>query len=174
MIAFAMLGDGDKAAELFSIVNPINRSSTPADAHRYKVEPYVVCADVYGARPHIGRGGWTWYSGSAGWLYRLIVESLLGLRLESGKLRLHPGLPRAWESFKMHYRYRETFYAKLLETVPGDHGARLRVEAGVTRQPFGAARRHLNQALARWVTDFLKKPASVPAGGWPAAGKRRS
>ena len=70
MIAFAMLGDGDKAAELFSIVNPINRSSTPADAHRYKVEPYVVCADVYAARPHIGRGGWTWYTGSAGWMHR--------------------------------------------------------------------------------------------------------
>jgi cellobiose phosphorylase len=74
------------------------------------VEPYVVAADVYGVEPHLGRGGWTWYTGSAGWMYRLIIESLLGLHLEVDKLRFCPTPPRDWPSFKMHYRYRETFY----------------------------------------------------------------
>ena len=70
VMAFAALGDGDKAAELFAMLNPINHSRTRADAHRYKVEPYVVCADIYSTKPHVGRGGWTWYTGSAGWLQR--------------------------------------------------------------------------------------------------------
>ena len=76
----------------------------------YKVEPYVVAADVYALSPHTGRGGWTWYTGSAGWMYRLILESLLGLRLEVDKLRFAPCLPADWETFKVHYRYRETVY----------------------------------------------------------------
>ena len=76
----------------------------------YKVEPYVVAADVYALSPHTGRGGWTWYTGSAGWMYRLILESLLGLRLEGDKLSFAPCLPADWTSFKVHYRYRETFY----------------------------------------------------------------
>jgi cyclic beta-1,2-glucan synthetase len=80
VMAFAALGDGDKAAELFSLLNPISHSRTRADAYRYKVEPYVVCADIYSTAPHVGRGGWTWYTGSAGWLQRAGVESLLGLR----------------------------------------------------------------------------------------------
>ena len=76
----------------------------------YKVEPYVVAADVYAATPHTGRGGWTWYTGSAGWMYRLIVESLLGLRLDVDKLRFAPCLPADWKAFTLHYRYRETVY----------------------------------------------------------------
>ncbi len=76
----------------------------------YKVEPYVVAADVYAVTPHIGRGGWTWYTGSAGWLYRLIVESLLGLRLDVDKLHLAPCLPADWQGFTVHYRHRETVY----------------------------------------------------------------
>ena len=81
-----------------------------ADAETYKVEPYVVAADVYAAPAHIGRGGWTWYTGSAGWMYRLILESLLGLRLEVDKLHFRPCLPAHWPSFTLHYRYRETTY----------------------------------------------------------------
>ena len=77
---------------------------------RYKVEPYVIAADVYALSPHTGRGGWTWYTGSAGWMYRLIVESLLGLRLEGDKLSFAPCLPADWKEFKVHYRYRETVY----------------------------------------------------------------
>jgi cellobiose phosphorylase len=76
----------------------------------YKVEPYVISADVYAVEPHTGRGGWSWYTGSAGWMYRLIVESLLGLRMEAGKLRFAPVLPPAWEGFTMEYRHRNTLY----------------------------------------------------------------
>ena len=80
-LAFALLGDGDRAGELFSIINPINHASTRAGIHRYKVEPYVACADVYSAAQHVGRGGWTWYTGSAGWMYRTAVEGILGIQL---------------------------------------------------------------------------------------------
>jgi cyclic beta-1,2-glucan synthetase len=88
----------------------VTRSATPETAALYRVEPYVVAADVYAVPPHTGRGGWTWYTGSAGWMYRLITESLLGLRLEVDKLRFAPCLPQAWPSLKIHYRYRETNY----------------------------------------------------------------
>jgi cyclic beta-1,2-glucan synthetase len=91
------------------------------------VEPYVVAADVYSVRPHTGRGGWRWYTGSAGWLYRLIVESLLGLRLEVDKLRLSPCLPADWKGFNVHYRYRETVYHIVVLLTPAVDG-----HAGVT------------------------------------------
>src|SRR6185369_7148784 len=81
VLAFAALGDGDKAGELFSILNPINHASTRAGAHRYKVEPYVMAADIYSETPHVGRGGWTWYTGSAGVMYRAGLEWILGFRL---------------------------------------------------------------------------------------------
>ncbi len=109
-MAFAALGDSRRAWEMLTIINPVGHGRTPAGIETYKVEPYVVAADVYAVSPHIGRGGWTWYTGSAGWMYRLIVESLLGLRLEVDKLRFEPCLPADWESFKVHYRYRETTY----------------------------------------------------------------
>jgi cellobiose phosphorylase len=109
-MAFAALGDSRRAWELFDLINPVNHARTEAAVATYKVEPYVVAADVYAVAPHIGRGGWTWYTGSAGWLYRLIVESLLGLKLEVDKLRFAPCLPADWESFRLHYRYRETLY----------------------------------------------------------------
>ena len=92
------------------MINPINHAGSPKDIATYKVEPYVVAADVYALSPHTGRGGWTWYTGSAGWMYRLIVESLLGLRLEVDKLCFAPCLPVEWNEFKIHYRYRETVY----------------------------------------------------------------
>ena len=92
------------------MINPINHTKSAEGVARYKVEPYVVAADVYAVAPHAGRGGWSWYTGSAGWMYRLIVESLLGLRLETDKLYFAPCLPVDWASFKLHYRYRETVY----------------------------------------------------------------
>ena len=119
MIAFAMLGDGDKAADLFSIVNPINRSSTPADADRYKVEPYVACADVYAAPAHVGRGGWTWYTGSYGWLYRAGLEWILGFRLKGDSLYLDPRVPRAWPRFEILFRYRSAKYEIAVENPQG-------------------------------------------------------
>jgi cyclic beta-1,2-glucan synthetase len=110
VMAFAALGDSRRAWELFALINPVNHATSPAAAAVYKVEPYVVAADVYAVSPHIGRGGWTWYTGSAGWMYRLIVESLLGMRLEVDKLYVSPCLPPEWGTFKVHYRYRETIY----------------------------------------------------------------
>jgi len=109
-MAFAKLGDSHRAWELLSIINPVNHGRSPEEIETYKAEPYVVAADVYAVSPHTGRGGWTWYTGSAGWMYRLIMESLLGLRLEVDKLRFAPCLPVDWKSFKVHYRYRETLY----------------------------------------------------------------
>jgi cyclic beta-1,2-glucan synthetase len=109
-MAFAALGDARRAWELLTLINPVNHSLSEDAADRYKVEPYVVAADVYASSSHLGRGGWTWYTGSAGWMYRLIVESLLGLRLEVDKLRFEPRMPAHWPSFTIHYRYRETNY----------------------------------------------------------------
>jgi cellobiose phosphorylase len=109
-MAFAALGEGERAWELTAMINPVNHARTPEDAATYKVEPYVVAADVYALAPHAGRGGWTWYTGSAGWMYRLVVESLLGLRLEVDRLRFAPCLPAEWNEFSLRYRYRETYY----------------------------------------------------------------
>jgi cellobiose phosphorylase len=109
-MAFAALRDNQRAWELMTIINPANHALNRQAADIYKVEPYVVAADVYAASAHTGRGGWTWYTGSAGWMYRLILESLLGLRLEVDKLRFEPCLPAHWPSFTIHYRYRETQY----------------------------------------------------------------
>ncbi len=110
VMAFAALGDARRAWELFALINPVNHSSAPDRIAKYKVEPYVVAADVYAVSPHTGRGGWTWYTGSAGWMYRLVMESLLGLRLEGTQLRIEPCIPATWDEFKIHYRYRETVY----------------------------------------------------------------
>jgi cyclic beta-1,2-glucan synthetase len=109
-MAFATLGDSQHAWELLAIINPVNHAKSLKGIATYKVEPYVVAADVYALAPHIGRGGWTWYTGSAGWMYRLIMESLLGLRLEVDKLYIEPCLPADWETYKVFYRYRETVY----------------------------------------------------------------
>jgi cellobiose phosphorylase len=109
-MAFAAMGDNRRAWELLSIINPVNHALSVESIAIYKVEPYIVASDVYALSPHTGRGGWTWYSGSAGWMYRLIVESILGLRLEADKLYIEPCIPEHWASFKMNYRYRETVY----------------------------------------------------------------
>ncbi|WEN15442.1 glucoamylase family protein [Rhodanobacter sp. AS-Z3] len=109
-MAFAELGDSARAWELLRMINPVSHGTDAASVDVYKVEPYVVTADVYALAPHIGRGGWSWYTGSAGWMYRLIVESLLGLRLEGSKLRFAPVLPPEWDGFQMDYRHRDTLY----------------------------------------------------------------
>jgi len=109
-MAFAALGDRDRAWELASMINPVNHARTPEEVATYKAEPYVIAADVYALAPHTGRGGWSWYTGSAGWMYRLIVESLLGVTLEGNCLRFTPCLPADWTAFTMRYRYRETPY----------------------------------------------------------------
>jgi cellobiose phosphorylase len=109
-MAFALMGESERAWELFALLNPIHHGSTPQQIATYKVEPYVIAADVYAVAPHIGRGGWTWYTGSAGWMYRLLIETLLGVNREGNKLSLAPRLPKSWPSCKIHYRYRQTVY----------------------------------------------------------------
>ena len=128
-MAFARLGDNRRAWELFTMINPVNHARSTEETATYKVEPYVVAADVYAAPSHTGRGGWTWYTGSAAWMYRLIVESLLGLTLEVDKLRFTPCLPADWVGFKMHYRYRETVYhIAVLQTPAGNGEMRVSVD----------------------------------------------
>ncbi|HET9462811.1 MAG TPA: glucoamylase family protein [Thiobacillus sp.] len=133
-MAFAMMGDTERAWEFFAMLNPIHHGSTPEAIERYKVEPYVMCADIYGASPHTGRGGWTWYTGAAGWMYRLTIETLLGLQLEVDHLRIAPCVPADWDTYTVHYRYRETVYHITLRRVAEqlEHGIRVTVD-GVER-----------------------------------------
>lgn len=119
VMAFAALGDGDKAADLFSLLNPINHARTRAGVLRYKVEPYIVAADVYATPPHIGRGGWTWYTGSAGWMHRAGVESILGLRIRGAFLHLDPCIPKAWPKFEVNVRRQSTRYEIVVENPAG-------------------------------------------------------
>jgi cyclic beta-1,2-glucan synthetase len=119
VMAFAALGRGDKSAEVFSLMNPINRSSTRADVQRYKVEPYVAAADVYSVAPHVGRGGWTWYTGTAGCLYRAAIESILGFRLQGALLHLAPCIPKAWPRFEMVFKYHSARYEIAVENPQG-------------------------------------------------------
>jgi cyclic beta-1,2-glucan synthetase len=119
VMAFAALGEGDKAADLFSLLNPINHARTRSDVHRYKVEPYVVAADIYSSAPHIGRGGWTWYTGSAGWMQRAGVESILGLRIHGDFLHLDPCIPKNWASFEMAARRESARYEITVQNPAG-------------------------------------------------------
>jgi cyclic beta-1,2-glucan synthetase len=118
-LAFAMQGDGDKAAELLSMLNPINHARDQTGVHRYRVEPYVACADIYSMPPHVGRGGWTWYTGSAGWVYRTALEWLLGFRLQGDTLTLDPCIPRGWPGFEITYRHRSAKYEISVENPLG-------------------------------------------------------
>ena len=118
-IAFAELGDGDTATELLAMLNPINHARTGAAVERYKVEPYAVAADVYAEPPHVGRGGWTWYTGSAGWMYRAGLESILGFRLRGTRLVIDPCIPRAWARFEIAFRYRSARYDIAVENPRG-------------------------------------------------------
>jgi cyclic beta-1,2-glucan glucanotransferase len=110
VIAFAALGDGDKAGDFFRMLNPISHASTRAGAQRYKVEPYVVAGDVYAEPPHLGRGGWTWYTGAAGWLYRAGVEWILGFRLKGTAFTVDPCIPRNWPGYTLRFRYHSATY----------------------------------------------------------------
>jgi cellobiose phosphorylase len=109
-MAFAAVGDTARAWELFELIDPIRHADSEAGVATYKVEPYVVAADVYTNPQHAGRGGWTWYTGSAGWMYRLIIESLLGLHLEVDRLRIVPLPRKGWDGYEIHYRFHETTY----------------------------------------------------------------
>jgi cyclic beta-1,2-glucan synthetase len=109
-MAIARQGNGDEAAELFHMLNPINHTRTPADVARYRTEPYVLDGDVYARPPHDGRGGWSWYTGSAGWLYRAGLESILGLRRRGAHFIVDPCIPSAWDRFAIEWRIGSTTY----------------------------------------------------------------
>ncbi|MEQ1800955.1 MAG: glucoamylase family protein [Gammaproteobacteria bacterium] len=140
VIAFAMLGQGDRAAALLSMLNPVNRTMTRAAVHRYKVEPYVVAADVYSVPPHAGRGGWTWYTGSAGWLYRAGLEWLLGFRLRGETLELSPCIPADWPGFEILFRYQQTRYEILVTNPDGVSGGVASAELDGRELPAGQTR----------------------------------
>jgi cyclic beta-1,2-glucan glucanotransferase len=123
-MAFAAMGDARRAWELLRMISPISHGSGEGRIDVYKVEPYVVAADVYYGAPHQGRGGWTWYTGSAGWMYRLILESLLGLRVEGESLYMEPVLPPDWTEYSLTYRHRETDYEIVVHAAEGSAGPR--------------------------------------------------
>jgi cyclic beta-1,2-glucan synthetase len=127
-LAFATLGDGDRAWELFGLLAPIRHGANSTDVATYKVEPYVVAGDVYQSTQHAGRGGWTWYTGSAGWMYRLLVESLLGLERRGERLRVRPLLPTDWPGFEMRYRFGRTRYEIACRAAAQGEGARVSVD----------------------------------------------
>jgi len=134
-MAFAALGDDRRAWELLAMINPVNHGKSAEGIETYKVEPYVVASDVYAVPPHTGRGGWTWYTGAAGWMYRLIVEYLLGLRLVVDKLHITPCLPDNWEGFIVHYRYRETIYhIKVVQRHTGEDAGSVTVDGVLRRE----------------------------------------
>jgi cyclic beta-1,2-glucan synthetase len=135
VIAYAMLGDGNRAGELFALLNPINHTNTRAGLHSYKVEPYVVAADVYAA-PHAGRGGWTWYTGAAAWMYRAGLESILGFKLRGDKLTIEPCLPGTWPGYEMTYHRGKTEYEIKVENRGPQRRGVTTVEADGTVLPL--------------------------------------
>jgi len=179
-MAFAALGDSARAWELTAMINPANHARTPEGTAAYKVEPYVVAADVYALAPHTGRGGWTWYTGSAGWMYRLVVEALLGLQLEVDRLRLAPWLPLEWNEFSLRYRYRNTCYNIVVRRTEAEHGEELDAASisvdGIAQEGQlvhladdrrehhvevrVASRREIHDADSRWLRNDLRVPTT--------------
>lgn len=105
-----MLGFGDKATELYRMINPIEHSRTKESAKKYKVEPYVIPADIYGANNLAGRGGWTWYTGSASWYYKAGIEDILGIKINNGFMRIEPCVPKEWKEYNIKYKWKDSFY----------------------------------------------------------------
>jgi cyclic beta-1,2-glucan synthetase len=132
VLATALQGHGGRAHELFSLLNPIRHAETPEQCAVYRVEPYVVAADVYGGAPHVGRGGWTWYTGSASWMYRIGLESLLGFRLEGDAFTLDPCIPAAWPGFELTHTHHGSRYHVLVRNPNG-------VERGVSSVTLNGA-----------------------------------
>ena len=136
VVASAMLGDGDGAVELFNMLSPIQHASGRANLHRYKGEPYVVAADVYSQPPHAGRGGWTWYTGAAGWMYRAGLEWILGFRKHGNSLELDPCIPRQWPGFEITYRYDDAVYRVVVSNPDGvSRGVKRLSLDGTTLEP---------------------------------------
>ncbi len=157
VLAFARMGDGDRAAELFALLNPVNHSRTRSGANRYKVEPYVVAADVYSVAPHVGRGGWTWYTGSAGWMYRAGIEGLLGLHKRGAELSIDPCVPKAWPGFTAVFRHGGARYEI---AVNNPHG----VSRGVSNMVVDGTVLAPGQTAVRLVDDGARHTVIVTLG----------
>ena len=156
-MAFAALGETERAWELLGMINPLHHGESPDRTAVYKVEPYVVAADVYAVAPHTGRGGWTWYTGSAGWMYRMITESLLGLRLTAGRLHFTPCLPADWHAFRLRYRYGETVYhITVRQTSAAESGVAVSVDGVAQPEPTIAL---LDDRREHYVEVRLQKKA---------------
>lgn len=136
IMAYAALQDRERVWELFSMVNPVNHTLAPGQVQQYKAEPYVMAADVYGAAPHEGRGGWTWYTGSAGWTYQLTINSILGLNRIGERLYLNPCIPDHWTNYELQYRYGNTFYNIRVINRKREGVALLRVDGNVSGVPY--------------------------------------
>lgn len=110
ILAFAKLGFGDKALEYYRMINPIEHSRTKDAAKKYKVEPYVIPADIYEAKGLEGRGGWTWYTGSSSWFNKIGLENILGFNIEQGVLKINPCIPKEWKEYSIRYRFKNSIY----------------------------------------------------------------
>ena len=135
-MAFAVLNDRGSTWDVMQLINPLNHSDSPDEIGVYRVEPFVVAADVYGTPPHVGRGGWTWYTGSAGWMYRLILESLVGVQREANKLTFKPCLPPEWTSVGLHYRFNETLYRITVYQTSEERSAGIRVDGVASDEQY--------------------------------------
>jgi cyclic beta-1,2-glucan synthetase len=163
LIAYAMLGDGDRAGELFALLNPINHASTRAGMHKYKVEPYVAAADIYAVWPHTGRGGWTWYTGSASWMYRAGLEFILGFRLRGESLTLDPCIPRGWREYEIEYHHKSSRYLIKIENPYGLSRGVRSVEVDGVRQPSKEVALR-DDGARHEVRVVLGEPEATPEG----------
>ncbi|WP_454827692.1 GH36-type glycosyl hydrolase domain-containing protein [Paraburkholderia xenovorans] len=162
VLAFAQMGDGDRAAELFALLNPVNRGRTRSAVNRYKVEPYVVAADVYSVAPHVGRGGWTWYTGSAGWMYRAGMEGILGIRRHGDVLSIQPCVPGAWPGFTAVLHYGASRYDIAVRNPHGvSRGVIGVLVDGTPLQPGTVDVRLIDDGAAHTVTVTLGRTGSV-------------
>jgi cyclic beta-1,2-glucan synthetase len=168
ILALTKMGDGNNAAALFSLLNPVNHARTPEEVHRYKVEPYVVAADVYSVAPHAGRGGWTWYTGSAGWMYRAGVEGILGVCREGDFLVVNPCIPDTWPEFEATVTMQSTRYEIRVESAekPGGtcavlDGASVECRDGRVRVPLDSGSHKLVISLCFGVSEEVKSAAQV-------------
>ena len=114
-----MLGFGDKATELYRMINPIEHARTKEASNKYKVEPYVIPADIYGANNLAGRGGWTWYTGSSSWYYKAGIEYILGLKIRNGVMSIEPCIPKEWKEYNIKYKWKNSFYNIVIKNPNG-------------------------------------------------------
>ncbi len=172
--AFARRGDGERAVQLMTMLSPVEYARTPEDVERYKVEPYVVCADVYALENRVGQGGWTWYTGSASWMYRVWLEDILGFQRRGDTLFIRPAVPRDWKEYSLRYRFGASWYDITIENPNGESSSVAWVELDGERLPDGAgiplrddgsshiARVRLGRAVADAVADA---PSAVALNG---------